>query len=190
MSRSNKKRRGCGCGCLVAVVVLGLLAGLMRDGGIPNARQPNVSNDTAPTAVLSHAIPGLAAVDVHGNLTNKGFKLSTLFGPEQAEWKCVQETNSYSMTVEVFGQSPTRITSIRAVYLNLLDEDTNQRAAEFLSFVASVPYEGASPAEAKSWVTDNIGVGATRTFAGVTFELIARPDSPRTRMLLIGPAAK
>ena len=60
-------------------------------------------------------------------------------------------------------------------------------ASQFLGYVASVPYASASPSEARVWVENNIGQSVTSTFGSARFEMIANPDTPLVRMLIISP---
>lgn len=143
-----------------------------------------------PSSPRSDVIPGLAAVDVHGNFTNKGFTLEKRLDPVQSEWRCKDENGTRSMLVEAFGDSPTSLTMVRGTYTGYASGDVNKEAAEFLGYVSSVPYDGSRPSEARGWVERNIGSNAKTSIGGVSFELIANPTAPRVRMLMITPRSR
>jgi hypothetical protein len=140
-----------------------------------------------PSTPRSDVIPGLAAVDVHGNFTNKGFTLDKHLDPVQSEWRCKDENATRSMLVEAFGDSPTSLTMVRGTYTGYTSSNVEKEAADFLGYVASIPYDGSQPGEARDWVKRNIGSSTTTSIGGVTFELIADPSAPRVRMLIITP---
>jgi hypothetical protein len=137
-----------------------------------------------PSSPRSDIIPGLAAVDVHGNFTNKGFTLEKRLDPVQSEWRCKDENGKRSMLVEAFGDSATSLTMVRGTYTGHASGGVNKEAAEFLGYVASIPYDGSRPSEARGWVERNIGSSATTSIGDVSFELVA---NRRVRMLIIKP---
>ena len=146
------------------------------------------SNPAEATSEAPPHIPGLTAVDVHGNFTNRGFTLTKDFSDsENLIWRCVEETGQHKMTVEAFGASVTRITLVRATFSNYSRADTDRSCREFMAYAASVPYEGSDPERAQRWVEANLGAARETTIGGVTFELI--PSAPRVRMLTIRPEA-
>lgn len=129
------------------------------------------------------AIPGLAAVDLHGNLTPKGFELTKNLGGVQSEWKCQLVDGLLNYVAEAFGPSASKITSVKATVYGVSASGIDQDAAEFLGFVASLPYDGADPAKARAWVAANVGRSAETVIGGVTFQTFA--NSPNARMLRI-----
>lgn len=147
--------------------------------------------ESAELVMRRSVIPGLKPVDVYGNFTKKGFTLEKdFFDPQQPIWRCIEETQRHRMMVEVFGRSGSDVTLVRGTFFNYSAQDTDESAADFLGYVASIPYEESQPANAKSWVLKSIGTNATATIAGVSLELIANSDAPRCRMLIIQPAGK
>lgn len=125
-------------------------------------------------------IPGLSAVDVHGNLTNRGFKLSTDIrsrrdaeanGLSPCSWTCtdLQDRGYINRSVFVSGDGPTALTSIEVRVISLDGgRDARDAAAELFGFVASLHYAGASPTQAKAWAmkaafkSDSIVIGKVR----------------------------
>ena len=135
----------------------------------------------------SKCIPGIVAVDVHGNFTNKGFVLQTELGTELSYWKCVQKTSEHYFDVTIYGEDPFRITSIVATALNYTNKSTASVVKDFLSYVATIPYDGSKPIEARQWVFNNIDKGGSMVIGTVKFEIIVNLDSPRTRILEMSP---
>lgn len=208
-------------GCFTFLVLafcggmLGFVAGISNDmnPALDQARTENLDSrsiaetekkkDTAEiedepipeTIEQEETIPGLTAVDVHGNFTNKGFKLTTEHRPafsfeggsypEETVWSCTEETSAHQTLVEVFGASPTQITSVSVTYSNYSRGSTNQGCKDVFGNVASIHYHGSQPKIARVWVKKNIGKNAKRTIGGVNFELFA--NAPRSRMLVIQP---
>lgn len=122
-------------------------------------RQP----DSTPTNIQQNfperaVIPGIAAVDVHGNLTNKGFSLETIPGKEQPEtqWQCKwrnpDSVTGQTFSANAFGVSPSKISSVNAFVSGGVDE----AALEFLCYVATLKYDDANPTRATKWVQANI----------------------------------
>lgn len=153
-------------------------AGASNAGGsIPFAREDK-----------PQVIPGLQPTDVYLNFTNKGFSLTKNLQREQCAWFCTEETLGHSSTVTVYGNGPTDVTLCRGMYVKNGTNGLDREAAEFLGYLASITYDGSQPADARAWVVNNIGKNATMTIGGVSFELIASPSAPNSRVLQITPA--
>lgn len=136
---------------------------------------------------IAQYIPDLAAVDIHGNFTNKGFILKKDLNLKLASWICTQETSETFYEVTVYGKGPMQITRIEAVALNYTNRKTSSVVIEFLAYVATIPYKGSQPAQAKQWVINNINKNASMSIGPVRFEIYANPDSPRSRILEMKP---
>ena len=133
------------------------------------------------------SLAGLTAADVHGNFTSRGFTLTTRLDPVQSEWKCTDTNGNRMMLVETFGNSATFITMVRGTYVSYGTSVDRSDASQFLGFVASIPYSSATPTAARAWVENNVGQNVTSTFGSARFELIANPNTPSVRMLIITP---
>lgn len=105
-------------------------------------------------AIKSPIIKGLAAVDVHGNLTPKGFTLEKKFSAVQNEWKVSLKAAGLIYNVGIFGADPMEITAVTATISRPAD-DVAAHAADFLQYLASLPYDGAKPQSASAWVISN-----------------------------------
>ena len=140
----------------------------------------------APPAAVKQAaperfIPGLAAVDVHGNLTNKGFALEKIQADGKESWICKLQDSTGILTGDAYGQSATKILSVQGTAVSFNPSNINSVAGEFLGFLASLPYEGSSPAQARAWVVANIHHDSVTRIGGVKFEIFAK--APASRML-------
>jgi hypothetical protein len=128
-------------------------------------------------------IPGLTAVDVYGNFTNKGFILEKNFTPEGSSWICKSSDAESEFIVDVYGSSPTNIINIRGTVLNYSTKKTTDIAKDFLGYLASIPYENSHPEIAKEWILNNIERGGTTVISNVKFEILANGE--RNRILNI-----
>ncbi len=85
--------------------------------------------------------------------------------------------------VEVQGTDPTRIRTVDATVLQYQAQPTDAIAAEFLGFIATLPYDNADPARARDWVRSNIArSGSELVIASARFEL-TRADTGRAHIL-------
>jgi hypothetical protein len=99
-------------------------------------------------------------------------KLQTL-----VEWVC--ENSVGDIDVSMLGRDPTHIRSIDATFFAFSAAPSDARAADFLGFLATVPYDDASPAEARAWVTEHIAEQAETTFGSARFTIYG-PAAART----------
>ena len=139
-----------------------------------------VSTATAETVAL---LPGLMPADVTVNLEQRGF---TCGSPEHGELyylrTCTQDSIDYSLYVEIYGREPFSVDMIDSSALQFANP-TTEFAAEFLGFMATMPYDGAVQQEARNWVETTVpllkGQGDIRekTFSGVTYRLFGIPTA-------------
>lgn len=199
-----------GCKCLIAAVSAGMgfffLIGLvfwMLPASIqsPIASAPDVAGPAAsnggetPAAKIAEdqtnesepTIPGLMPVDVHGNLTTKGFTLEKNLGSIQCSWMCKKDLPFGVLMADVYGSDVDAVTSVQAIASapDIHAESIKAQATEFLPYIASIPYVGADREAAQSWVRENIGQNTTKIIGGMKFELIS--TSPASFMLVISP---
>lgn len=139
--------------------------------------------EATPTERVTRSLPGLMPADVTGNLEQRGFTCSSA---EQGQLyytrTCKQDSAAYSLHVDIYGQSFLSVDLIESVALQFANPD-NELAASFLGFMATMPYDGALPKEARSWVETTIptlkGQGDVRekVFAGVKYSLYGPPTA-------------
>ena len=163
---------------VAAVVVVVMIATRGSDGST------TTKTTTAPT---TKTIPGIAAVDLHGNLTDRGFTLRKNLTLKPASWICTLRTDEYQYEGGAYGAGPSQITKIDAMTLNFSSKDTGTVAVDFLALIASMPYEGANQSQAQAWVRANINTAATTVIGPVKFEMTVNPDAPRARILTLTP---
>ncbi len=131
------------------------------------------------------AFPGLKPVDVYLNMEKEGFQTKKLLATEQCEWTSTRSGQGAEMSATAIGPDTGSVTLITGTCVNLADA-TSTKAAAMLGYLASVPYTGADPAQAKEWVKDNINTDNARiTIGGASFHIMARASTPRVRMLRI-----
>jgi len=140
---------------------------------------------TTPASSAPEFITGLTAADVKLNLERRGFHcdgpvaLATL-----QSWTCKSSQGTdIEFVVEVQGKDSTRIRSVDATVLQYNAQPSDAIAAEFLGFIATLPYENAEPARARDWVRSNIAKsGSELTIASARFEL-TRANTGRAHIL-------
>lgn len=120
---------------------------------------PTNTQIPTPSAFVEPIIPELTAVDVYGNLENKGFtceKRSMSQAPIYLVWTCKDSASDYDFTVEIFAGNSMQIYAINTTALNFTSKTNTIVSGDFLSFMATLPYKDAKPTEAKDWVKNNI----------------------------------
>jgi hypothetical protein len=120
-------------------------------------------------------------VDVYGDLEDRGF---TCEGPDpigegEVWWTCESSDVGAEYMVEIWGPDASSVRLVEATVLSYDPSATNELVADFLGFVATVPYEGSNPEEAKLWVEEN--ADATRKVSteieGVEYTLAGNATS-------------
>jgi hypothetical protein len=184
-------------GCLGRLFRIGLAGGLfivlmgvlLRDKNRPpneptanspiDAGGPGVDAETAAMirkqSQQAGVIPGMLPVDVHGNLTNKGFTLKSHMGKLQCDWSCSRDLLTGFQTCTVYAPNPNCVGSISATvgFAEGFGDEERESATEFLPYIATLPYEGAEPEKAAQWVRDHIGENGVKTIiGGVQFEML------------------
>lgn len=124
-------------------------------------------------------IPGLTAVDVHGNMEKNGFTTKKNIRAKGSVWTCKMKEDANDYSVVITGNGPYKITSVEATLRNFEGVDMDD-AAEFLSYVSSLSYENASPEMAQAWVNRWAETGGDTTIGGVRFRIITRYNVNRT----------
>ena len=166
-----------------------------EQGGVPNTvEHPRSAKQTfvEVDGTVLKFIPGLSPADVYSKFAERGFSLEEdVFGPDQI-WMCTSGHSLQSLQqkdVDVYGVAPNGVISVVAMYVNSSGDDaarvTNNGCQEFFSDVASIKYDGCQIDTAQAWVTKNVGLNTTTMIGGVSFELIANRDFPRSRVLRI-----
>lgn len=133
---------------------------------------------TSPTPVPTVTIdmgaaglPGLLPADVRVNVEDR-FGLVCDRPKIQSgitTWTCIRDVGTAVLRVDIYSQGGLQVDIIDARIAGFFNAET---AANFLGFVATMPYDGADPAAARLWVATNITKARAETIIGnVWFEL-------------------
>lgn len=139
----------------------------------------NPSSSPASDTPSLQDIPGLTAADIKLNFKDLGFacKGPDIFDADDeynVSWSCEEKTTGHWYYVDWFGRNATNIGAVSATAQDYLSKTPTAEMREFLGYVASLPYDGADPADAKSWVEklaaqSNDGSLGQKTIGGVEF---------------------
>ena len=156
------------------------------------AESPAETGPSDPESPATPVIPGLTAADVTANMEEQGFECS---GPEQLQtqiaYTCSWSDGLMDMTVDVYGTSPTQVTLVEATVTDAAPDVRAGEMAAFLGFVATLPYDGAEPEKARSWVEKHFDAAGQQgnvqsaTFGPVLYEMYG---TERGRFLELKPA--
>jgi hypothetical protein len=113
------------------------------------------------------------AVDVHGSLEKIGFETEKKIGPNSSRWTSKMSDADGDFSMIVTGNGTGIITSVDARYNNFTGPNLKS-AADLMQFVSTLPYKGANPELAKSWVGRNANKGVDTLISSVKFRIIAR----------------
>lgn len=164
-----------------AIASLGLSISACTD----NSQKSATSADLT-VASDNKYIKSISAASLYGPLQQKGFKIDKQIGSDAIFVECDRNSSDFIEHVRIAGDEPEKIVEIRASYTNYSKGETNKLATDFLSFIATLPYENANPEQAKKWVQENISKNSKTEIAGATFEIFA--NSKNVRTLLITPS--
>lgn len=129
------------------------------------------------------SMPGLLPVDVYMNFTNKGFTLTKRLSSGQCIYSCIKESSYNTLTVDVYGKTPTDVTAIEAAFGG--SSTPGESASDFLGYVATMQYDNANPQRAREWVSNHVGTHAVATIGGVKFETFSK-GSVRMLVMSVG----
>lgn len=135
-------------------------------------------NSPEPTVQPSAVLPGLYPADVTVNLEQRGFTCSDVEkGTLYYSRLCKRDESSLlNMAVIIYGSEITTVDLIESVVLQL-ENPLPDLAIPFLGFMATMPYIGAVPDQARAWVEQEIPTindakkESTTEIAGVSYRL-------------------
>jgi hypothetical protein len=119
-------------------------------------------------------IPGLTPQDVYLNLEDRGFKCSEpeLMGSDnEVRWTCEKQEPQGEYSVEINSKDANSVRFVEARVSSNEPTRADALARDFLGYVATIPYEGAQPEEAKAWVEQHVGSKVSAEFGGVSYTL-------------------
>ncbi|MDQ3880784.1 MAG: hypothetical protein M3295_06910 [Chloroflexota bacterium] len=108
-------------------------------------------------------MPGLTADVVTTSLENIGLSCQTRENGGRSVWSCA---DSQGHRAELIGSRPDKIESVSAV-----TPSDASIAKQFLGFVATAPFEGSEPDNARAWTEAKFGTDAEMTFGSVHYVL-------------------
>ncbi|MCI0562477.1 MAG: hypothetical protein MN733_28660 [Nitrososphaera sp.] len=178
--------------CL-CITVISVFRGSTETSNIsPNSAATNLPSSTnlpEPTHTVepevTAALPGLSPVDVVLNLEDRKFTCTSVEeGALYYTRTCTREEPSiYYFQVVVWGREPFIVDLVETTVLQFATPD-NQIAIPVMGFVATMPYDGATPEEARAWVEATIptlsgepGDAREMVFAGVRYRLFGPPTA-------------
>lgn len=164
-------------------IILLLVSGLILFSCLNETKE--VKSIEKPS-VVKQSIPELTAASIYEDFQGKGFTVDKQIQDGDGFWTCHRSFENSDYDVRIYGTSPNNIIEIRGAYANNGKGNTNALAAEFLGYLATIPYLNSIPNESQKWVSENISKNAKKDFGDVTFELFA--NSKRIRTLLITPS--
>jgi len=154
---------------------------------LPVTEQKKIVEHPQNSDVKTGSIPGISSDDVENYF--KSFEFVDFFSEAAGfgdllgyQYTLSEETaNGYFYSVEIYWKEG-RGKTVDIITANIYKRDSmssfsyDETILEFLSFAASIPYEGAKPRNAQKWVEENTPMLSKNTsfveiFEGVRFEL-------------------
>lgn len=191
-----KRKSGC-LGSLFAILLLILFVPVFvsllsnHSGSTsPGERNTRSTSSVPPTGAAAGQnappelyIPGIAGIDVYGNLKDRGFSVKRDIGKNSVFWTCENSSPIASYRVDVTARTPSEVMFVSGTLLYSGDKKADPFAHPFFGYLATLPYTGSNPEEARKWVEMNIGnIGAKTSFGDVEF-LISGNDRSRILQL-------
>ena len=157
--------------------------------GVAATRTPTA----APTATPATVITGMTTIDIEGNAKARGLSCGapkTGSGTTQLQTvECLGALGGAVIAVTYASESTTRVRLLTASITPATASLASSRAfidaaATYLGFWATMPYTGADPVAAQTWVKANVAKpGATTTIGPAFFEIDPAPSDIGTRRL-------
>jgi len=148
----------------------------------PNSQQDQKEEENAgiepqPEQASEPFIPELYASDIYLNLEDIGFECEGEYWKDYDDnikgvYYCTDSTSDYDYDVEIFFGSSAKVLLIEATGINYTSKSNTENLSDFLGYIATIPYENASPEEARSWVESNIEKhGVEKVFGEVKYTI-------------------
>lgn len=140
-----------------------------------------ISNNSAETSTDSvivdsysnspSYIPGLTAVDVHGNFKNIGFRIDKNFSGDIYEWICTLDDNGVSYRVTILGDSPYKILSVTGIAILSNTDLSISVSKDFFKYLCSIPYDNNNSSLVQNWLLSNFNGSSSTSVSGVEFSI-------------------
>ena len=149
----------------------------------PTATEAPSQNTPVPTVKPEVGIvPGIQAADITVNLEQQQFDCTNVQGSSgYYSWTCTKEELSYELGAEVDATTLLTVDCIEAWVVVSFGEPDDALSVDYLGFIATVPYDGARPSQARQWVEQTLptitqsGDIRETTIAGVKYTLFGPP---------------
>lgn len=137
----------------------------VRPTATPVSLKPSPTPEPpTPTPVAKPEwLPGLQSGDIKVNMERRGLQCKgPTAGKTVSLWTCSLQRGDVEYRIDFMG-TPTRIRSVSAAVMQYGARPSDNVAAEFLGFAATLPYDGANPSQARTWVEANLSQVDTGT---------------------------
>lgn len=112
-------------------------------------------------------IPGLAPVDVYGNLEEEGFTTERQLGGENGNfWICKNSIEGIDYNVTTFSFRADDIRSIKATAMVEPGVKNINATKPFFLYISTLPYEGSDPQRIREWINENFDRDKSSTVIG------------------------
>ncbi len=139
---------------------------------------------------IPYWIAGLTVPDIASYLSERGLSCEgpTPRGETMSSWECRASSQSGNVEreISIVGQDPERVRSVTATVYGDGRMPPEEAVADFLGFVAALPYEGAEPAQAKHWVKEHVTSGGKLAIGSANFELYGEEQARVLRIIAVG----
>jgi hypothetical protein len=165
-------------------IVISTFTAAPPDSPMPSESLTSTIEPT-PDSKVTGQLPGLSPVNVTVNLEQQNFTCTQVKkGVVYYERTCLRGLPSTVLfQVVISGREPFIVDFIKASVRQNENPD-NKIATEFLSFMAAMPYEGATPEDARQWVENTIPTLSGKpedaqeaVFGGVKYVLSGPPTA-------------
>lgn len=135
---------------------------------------------------LSKAIPGANPVNIYLDLEKKGYKIDKQYSKEYGNlWSCTLKDYAVDYNVQIFSNDVTTIESVKVTASLTGNEQKNTEVLKpFISYIATMPYEGQDVGKVKKWLNENFNNdGASIVIGAAKFTIYGK--TPFVRLLTI-----
>jgi len=119
----------------------------------------NVPAVTNTTEIDSNIMSGVTPAYLQVLLEEKNFNCEIVYAPISTDpyykWECRKEYFSKSILLEIWSLSIINISTIRTRIIQYGTWDDSV-AINYLGFIATIPYDGSNPQQARNWVENTL----------------------------------
>jgi len=139
---------------------------------------------------MPYWISGLSMPKILSHLADHGLECEGPYplGETMNSWECrpPSAAGEDRREVSIVGQDSEHIRLVTARISRDDEMPAEEAAADFLGFVAALPYEEANPGEARQWVSENVTSGGKLTIGTASFELYGKERAQVLRVVASG----